>query len=227
MKYTLTDETLNWKGHILHRIKDDTGKLGGWIESKNNLSQEGNCWVADEAKVYGMACVTWNAQILDKAEVYGCANIIDSAIIAGKAHVYDKACIYDNVKIYDKAKIYGCSEIYGNTTVSGNAKIRGYVENAPSRVPPAAGHARFGAGRPVFALRRPHRLRGRGAGGGAAHRGMGPPRRDRLRDREPAAGPAAGADPGAARGRLRLFRARRKKERRRLRHRAHLRALRG
>ena len=43
-KYEFTDETMNYDGHTLHRIRhlsDD--KLGGWIEKEENLSQEGNC----------------------------------------------------------------------------------------------------------------------------------------------------------------------------------------
>lgn len=41
-KYKFTGETINFDDHVLHRIKrlsDD--KLGGWIESEKNLSQEG------------------------------------------------------------------------------------------------------------------------------------------------------------------------------------------
>ena len=31
------------------------GDLGGYIESESNLSQDGDAWVANEAKVYGDA----------------------------------------------------------------------------------------------------------------------------------------------------------------------------
>lgn len=49
-KYELTNETIEFNGHILHRIKAlkdfaykkfKKGDLGGFIESENNLSQEG------------------------------------------------------------------------------------------------------------------------------------------------------------------------------------------
>ena len=46
MKYKLTDETKEWRGHILHRIECIdafsnvcAGEKGGWIESESNLSQ--------------------------------------------------------------------------------------------------------------------------------------------------------------------------------------------
>ena len=55
-KYRLTEETMEWRGHTLHRIealKDfgnvKAGDKGGWIEKEENLSQDG------DAKVYGDA----------------------------------------------------------------------------------------------------------------------------------------------------------------------------
>lgn len=78
-KYRLTEETKEWCGHTLHRIealKDfndvKTGDKGGWIE-KENLSQEGNAWVYDEACVYG------------EARVYGEACVSGSACVVGSA----------------------------------------------------------------------------------------------------------------------------------------------
>ena len=42
-KYELTDETMEWEGHTLHRIKAlrdfnyvKAGDLGGWVESEDN-----------------------------------------------------------------------------------------------------------------------------------------------------------------------------------------------
>ena len=70
MKYKLTDETIEFNGKTLFRIqalKDfgdvKAGDLGGYIESEKNLSQEGNCWVADNARVSGNARVYGDAEI--------------------------------------------------------------------------------------------------------------------------------------------------------------------
>ena len=75
-KYELTDETINYDGHILHRIIAVTsfndvyaGRLGGFIEYVDNLSDLGNCWVYCDAKVYGKARILEDAQIRDFAEV--------------------------------------------------------------------------------------------------------------------------------------------------------------
>lgn len=70
-KYELTEETLVVGGHILHRImalKDfresservKKGDLGGFIEKESNLDHYGNCWIYNEAVVYG------DAKIRDK-----------------------------------------------------------------------------------------------------------------------------------------------------------------
>jgi predicted acyltransferase (DUF342 family) len=83
MKYKLTDETIKHNGRTLYRIqalKDfgdvKAGDLGGWIESERNLSQDGNCWVYDDAWVYD------NARVFDDALIYG------KAWVSGNARVY-------------------------------------------------------------------------------------------------------------------------------------------
>lgn len=88
LKYEFTDETMNYEGHLLHRIRRlSDGKIGGWIEFKYNLSPEGDCWVADNAKVYG------------DAQVYGNALICGNAQVCGDAHIDGDTNIHGNIKI--------------------------------------------------------------------------------------------------------------------------------
>jgi hypothetical protein len=79
-KYELTDETKVIDGHILYRIRAlkslpyvQRGALGGFVESEENLSQEGTCWVYDHAMVYQNAKVKDDSRICDFAKVYGCS----------------------------------------------------------------------------------------------------------------------------------------------------------
>ena len=65
MKYRLTDKTKTVNGVKLYQIqalKDfgnvKAGDLGGWIQRERNLSQEGDCWVYDNAQVFGDAEVS-------------------------------------------------------------------------------------------------------------------------------------------------------------------------
>ena len=66
----LYDDKIEMGGHTLYRIralKDffgaKAGDLGGYIEGESNLSHEGTCWVYDNARVCGDACVYDNAKI--------------------------------------------------------------------------------------------------------------------------------------------------------------------
>ena len=60
-KYRLTEETITINNVTLHRIEYlraigdyvEAGDYGGFVESEKNLSQEGECLILHEAKVYG------------------------------------------------------------------------------------------------------------------------------------------------------------------------------
>ena len=118
LKYEFTGETKKWGDSTLHRIRRlSDGKLGGWIESEENLSQNGNCWVADDAMVYDNAEVYSSAQVFGNAEVYGHAHVY------GNTRVGSWAKVYGNAKVDDDAEVYGGAEVYGNAEVCGNAEI--------------------------------------------------------------------------------------------------------
>ena len=123
-KYELTDETLEWGTHILHRIKAlkefaevKKGDLGGWVESEYNLSQDGTCWVGEEAKVLN------NAKVYDVAKVCGTTLVSDNAIISENANVFDKATVYGNATIFENAFVSDNAEVYGNAIIGGNAEV--------------------------------------------------------------------------------------------------------
>jgi len=100
MKYKLTDETIEHNGHTLHRIQYLlTGELGGWIESEDNFSQEGNAIIFDDAKVYG------------NAKVYG------DALVYDEAQVFDNAKVFDNAVVCCSAIVRGDEEVCGETVV--------------------------------------------------------------------------------------------------------------
>lgn len=84
-KYELTNETKLCYGRTLHRIvalryfdSVKKGDKGGWIETEENLSHEGKCWVYDEAKVFENAKVCGNAVVCGNAEVGGDAEIYNN-----------------------------------------------------------------------------------------------------------------------------------------------------
>ena len=156
----LKDQSITLNGHTLYRIKllkqisnMSPGTLGGFIESEDNLSQEGNCWVAEEAAVYGNAKVIENAWVGGSARIHGHSIIRENCFIAGSpliisseigghSTVREEAIIEDS-SVQDYALVKGNAElhyagVYGssvvkdfatvtNTDIEGDACISGKV----------------------------------------------------------------------------------------------------
>ena len=73
-KFELTTNTKMFLGKKLFQIKAlisfgdvKAGELGGYIEKEENLSQTGDAWVFDNARVSGDARVSGNAWVTDNA----------------------------------------------------------------------------------------------------------------------------------------------------------------
>ena len=84
-KFSLTKTTKDYFGTTLYQIKAEMsfnnvvkGELGGWIEKKENLSEDGDAWVSGDALVYGDALVSGDAWVYGDARVYG------DALVYGK-----------------------------------------------------------------------------------------------------------------------------------------------
>lgn len=130
-KYRLTDEAIKHNGVILYRIEAlmdfgiiSAGDKGGFVQSELNLSQEGNCWIHDEAKVFGNAIVYGNASVFGRAKVYGNAFVKGDAIVFDDAKVYGNASVNGDATVCDKAEVFGVARVYGNAFVKGNAIIK-------------------------------------------------------------------------------------------------------
>ena len=129
-KYKLTEETIIVNGRTLYRIEAlrdfayiKKGNKGGFVEKENNLSQYGDSWVDDDAKVFGNAQVCGNARIYGNAIVRGNAEVYGHADICGDAQVYDEAKVYDYAQVYDNAEVLGNAEVYDNAKVFENAEV--------------------------------------------------------------------------------------------------------
>ena len=145
-KYEFTGEAKEFRGRVLHRIRRiKDGLVGGWIEKEENLSHEGDCFVYDEAvvfgngKVYGDAKVYNNAEVFGDAEVYGYAEVYDyaevhnnaevygDATVRGYAEIFDNAIICDNAEIFGDARMYDHAVVYGDAKAYNDARVCGYA----------------------------------------------------------------------------------------------------
>ena len=134
-KYELTDETMEYTGCTLHRIKAlkdfsdvKKGDLGGWVKSEENLSQEGDCWVYDEAKVFNWAHVCDNATIHNESTLSYHVTVEDNAKVSGDTFIYDNvkvsgSSIVDDSRIADNAQVIGSAHVI-DSLVNDNAIIK-------------------------------------------------------------------------------------------------------
>lgn len=134
-KYEMTAAAMLCSGYVLHRIcaaKDFTtvdgrvirqGDIGGWIQTETNLSQDDNCWIADNACVYGQASVKEDALVCQNAKVYNFAAIRENAIVCGKSRVYDNAVICGCAKVGDNAVVCKTAMVGGKANIQGNSFI--------------------------------------------------------------------------------------------------------
>ena len=113
------------------------GDVGGFVRGEHNLSQDGNCWiyndatVEDDAQVCGNARVRDHAQVLVRACISGNAQVSGHAYITNDVRVLDEAHVCDNAILYDHVRVVGASIVRGGAiismlvSISGNAVISG------------------------------------------------------------------------------------------------------
>lgn len=152
-KYELTNTTSELNGHTLHRIKllrdcglHKKGTYGGWIESEENLSHSGDCFVDYDACVYGNAKIFGFAQVYEyarvcgeatvygHAKIHGYARVSEDAFVNHEAEIYGYAEVYGFAQVLEKAKVFGWAKVYeaanihGNACIYGNADVSGHAK---------------------------------------------------------------------------------------------------
>ena len=117
-KYEITD-IAHPDNPNLHRIRAVTdltedvlaGMLGGYVESCDNLAQDGRAWISEDA----IAC--------ENAVVCGDAVLTDHAVARGNAYVGKNATVMGDATVQDDAIVCG-GVIMGKSCVCGYAVIR-------------------------------------------------------------------------------------------------------
>lgn len=89
---TKPEETGPFTGYFRIRALRDfvgvkAGTIGGFVESEDTLSHDGNCWIADNALVDGYARIKDDALVSQNAIVGGNVVVSGQAKIAGWAQV--------------------------------------------------------------------------------------------------------------------------------------------
>ncbi len=121
------------------------GTPGGWVESEENLSQQGTCWVYDHnSVVFAGAKIRGNARLSQTCVVHHDAVIgddawIDAAEISDGAHVSGRAMVQCSV-VRGECHIFGDARVMQNSLVVG---AKGLTAEATARyiftaTPPSA-----------------------------------------------------------------------------------------
>jgi hypothetical protein len=172
-KYELVpDQQIIVSGTTLYRIralKDfgnvKAGNLGGFVASERNLSQLGNCWVADDAMAYDEAVISGDAQLYARGRAYGRGRVSDRGQVLGNAQVFENGWVFKNGVAFDNAKIfgaaqvrdnglaYGDSEIFDNVRVLDDGQVCGHTRLSGNTV--VGGHEKVGDVVPQAPQRRP------------------------------------------------------------------------
>ena len=136
-KFVLSIKAMTMSGRPIYRIRAcrdipflgvKKGDFGGWVEREENLSQEGDCWIFNEAQVRDRAVVSGDAIVANGAMVFESARISGNACVRDSAIVYGKAVVTDKAKVKDFSMVGGDSYLDGEFIASGNARINAQAE---------------------------------------------------------------------------------------------------
>ncbi len=144
-KYEITTNELVLDGRKFFQVKAlkefgnvKAGQLGGYVESEENLSQLGNCWINQDvvlmhdARVEDDAVVTGDSVVRNKGVVRGYAHVrnatvCDNGVVEGTAYVIGGNYDYNSIVIKDNAVVRG--DISGSFVICGNAIITGGADS--------------------------------------------------------------------------------------------------
>lgn len=96
------------------------GELGGYVETEDNLSQKGSCWLFDKARVKD------GGKVLDDAIVYDKCLVSKNSIIRGGS-VVGGHCFITNQSVIIDSRLEGNVIVNGHSTVHSGAYLYGEI----------------------------------------------------------------------------------------------------
>lgn len=120
------------------------GELGGYVESEDNLSQEGSCWLFDKARVKDGGKVIEDAIVYDKCLVSKNSIVRGSSVVGGHCFVTNQSVIIDsrlegNVIVNGHSTIHSGAYLYGEigvdqSNIGGSVNLIGRISVKKSRI---------------------------------------------------------------------------------------------
>jgi len=120
------------------------GELGGYVEVEDNLSQDGNCWLFDKARVKDGGKVLDDAIVYDKCLVSRNAIVRGSSVVGGHCFITNQSVIIDsrlegNVIVNGHSTIHSGAYLYGEigvdqSNIGGLVNLIGRISVKKSRI---------------------------------------------------------------------------------------------
>lgn len=103
------------------------GDVGGWAQSLNNVGA--NCWIADNAMLWGNAQLQDGSLLAQNAQVWGDALVTGRSTVTGHARAFGWARIEGGATVRGSAWVYGLAHIRRGALIQQNARVfeRGQV----------------------------------------------------------------------------------------------------
>lgn len=98
------------------------GELGGYVEAEDNLSQDGNCWLFDKARVKDGGKVLDDAIVYDKSLISKNSIIRGRSVIGGHCFVTNQSVIIDS-RLEGNVTVTGYSIIHSGSYLYGDIKV--------------------------------------------------------------------------------------------------------
>ena len=96
------------------------GELGGYVEAEDNLSQDGNCWIFDKARVKD------GGKVLDDAIVYDKCLVSKNSIVRGGS-VVGGHCFVTNQSVITDSRLEGNVIVNGHSIIHSGAYLYGEI----------------------------------------------------------------------------------------------------
>ena len=135
-KYEILKNTkVRFFGREIYRIKAlkdfsdvKKGDIGGYVESEYNLSQEGDCWIYDNAVACDNAVVRDNSIVHDNVMVKNCAVVRDNTIICGNAEIKNHAVVKNYALVCGNSIVCDHATACDHAVISSHAKIDNHAK---------------------------------------------------------------------------------------------------
>lgn len=113
------------------------GELGGYVEAEDNLSQDGNCWIFNKARVKDGGKVLDDAIVYDKSMVSKNAIVRGGSVVGGHCFITNQSVIIDS-RLEGNVIVNGHSIVHSGTYLYGEIGVDqsdiGYLVNLIGRI---------------------------------------------------------------------------------------------